>query len=68
VIGHSFGCREIVRYLSRHGSARIVRAALVAPTLPFLLKTADNPSGIDHAVVNQLTLRRSNSPAERPLH
>jgi non-heme chloroperoxidase len=54
LIGHSFGCREIVRYLSRHGSARIARAALVAPTLPFLLKTADNPSGFDHAVVDQI--------------
>jgi pimeloyl-ACP methyl ester carboxylesterase len=54
VIGHSFGCREIVRYLSRHGSARIARAALVAPTLPFLLKTADNPSGLDQAAVDQL--------------
>jgi non-heme chloroperoxidase len=54
LIGHSFGCREIVRYLSRHGKARIARVALVAPTLPFIPKTADNPSGVDRAVVDRL--------------
>ena len=40
------GCGEVVRYLTRHGSRRVARIALVAPTLPFLLKTPDNPSGI----------------------
>jgi len=46
LIGHSMGCGEVVRYLTRHGSRRVARIALVAPTLPFLLKTPDNPSGI----------------------
>jgi non-heme chloroperoxidase len=46
VIAHSMGCGEIVRYLSRHGGARVARVALLAPTTPFLLKTADNPNGI----------------------
>jgi len=41
------GCGEVVRYLTRHGSKRVARIALVAPTLPYLLKTADNPNGID---------------------
>jgi non-heme chloroperoxidase len=47
LVGHSMGCGELVRYLTRHGSKRVARIALVAPTLPFLLKTPDNPSGID---------------------
>jgi pimeloyl-ACP methyl ester carboxylesterase len=47
LIGHSMGCNEIVRYLARHGSARIARIILVAPTTPFLLKTAGNPEGVD---------------------
>jgi pimeloyl-ACP methyl ester carboxylesterase len=47
LIGHSMGCAEIVRYLSRHGAARVARIVLAAPTTPFLLKTADNPDGID---------------------
>lgn len=50
LVGHSMGCAEIVRYLSRYGTARVSRIALVAPTLPFLLKTADNPFGVDRAV------------------
>jgi pimeloyl-ACP methyl ester carboxylesterase len=46
LVGHSMGCGEVVRYLTRHGSKRVARIALVAPTLPFLLRTADNPNGI----------------------
>jgi len=34
LIGHSLGCGEIVRYLSRHGSSRTARVVLIAPTLP----------------------------------
>ena len=47
LVGHSMGGGEIVRYLSRHGSSRISRIALVASITPFLLKTADNPDGVD---------------------
>jgi non-heme chloroperoxidase len=50
LVGHSMGCGEIVRYLSRHGDARVARVVLLAPTTPFLLKTADNPAGIDPAM------------------
>jgi non-heme chloroperoxidase len=47
LVGHSMGCAEIVRYLTRHGSSRISRIVLIAPTTPCLLKTADNPDGQD---------------------
>lgn len=50
LIGHSMGCNEIVRYLSRHGSSRVSKIALVAPTTPYLLKSADDPEGIDGAM------------------
>lgn len=46
LIGHSMACGEIVRYLSRHGGARVARIVLVAPTTPCLLQSADNPHGI----------------------
>src|ERR1700735_5023086 len=40
---HSFGCAEVVRYLTRHGSARIEKIALIAPAAtPFVTRTADN--------------------------
>jgi len=46
LVGHSMGCGEITRYLSRYDGARVDRAVMVAPFLPFPLKTADNPDGI----------------------
>ena len=49
LVAHSMGCGEATRYLTRHGSGRVARIALLAPTGPFSLKTADNPDGIDAA-------------------
>jgi non-heme chloroperoxidase len=45
LVGHSMGCGEIARYLTRYGDARVARAVMAAPFLPFPLKTADNPDG-----------------------
>ena len=50
LVTHSMAGGEAVRYLSRHGSQRVARLALISATLPFLMKTADNPDGIDPAV------------------
>ena len=49
LVGHSMGAGEVVRYLARHGAARVSRVLLVAPTTPYALKTDDNPQGIDRA-------------------
>jgi non-heme chloroperoxidase len=54
LVGHAMGCGEIVRYLGRHGDSRVSRVALIAPTLPFLLKTPDNPSGVEPAVFESI--------------
>jgi non-heme chloroperoxidase len=54
LIGHSMGCGEIVRYLSRHGSSRVARAVLIGTVTPFALKTPDNPDGIDKAIFDKL--------------
>ncbi|EKS66710.1 MULTISPECIES: alpha/beta hydrolase [Caballeronia] len=47
LVGYSMGGAEAVRYLTRHGSTRVARLALIASTLPMLAKTPDNPDGID---------------------
>lgn len=52
LVGHSLGCGEIVRYLSRHGTARVSRSVLVAPQLPLLLATPDNPDGVPEAMLD----------------
>src|SRR5260370_4250584 len=54
LVGHSMGCGEIVRYLSRHGTSHISRVVFVSPTTPFSLKTADNPDGIDRSALDHL--------------
>jgi pimeloyl-ACP methyl ester carboxylesterase len=38
--GFAMGTGEVTRYLAAHGSERVRAAVLVAPLLPFLLKTA----------------------------
>jgi non-heme chloroperoxidase len=45
LVGHSIGAQESVRYLTRHGDRRVARLVLIAPALPYLLRTADNPDG-----------------------
>ncbi|MFM0325116.1 alpha/beta fold hydrolase [Caballeronia glebae] len=52
LVGYSMGGAEAVRYLTRHGSTRVARLALIASTLPMLAKTQDNPDGIDRAYVD----------------
>ena len=51
LVGQSVGCGEIVRYLSRHASNRVARVALVSTITPFILKTDDNPEGVDRATL-----------------
>jgi non-heme chloroperoxidase len=53
-VGHSMGCGEIVRYLSRHGSSRVARAVFIGTATPFALKTPDNRDGVDKAVIDKL--------------
>jgi non-heme chloroperoxidase len=47
LIGHSMGTGEVTRYLSAYGSERVSKAVLISPIPPFLLKTSDNPEGLD---------------------
>ncbi|WP_207482329.1 alpha/beta fold hydrolase [Arenibaculum pallidiluteum] len=55
LVAHSFASGEVVRYLTRHGSARIARVALIAPAaIPFLLRTDDNPIGVPEAAFAQM--------------
>ncbi len=46
LVAHSMGSGEAVRYLTRHGSGRVARLLLLAPTTPYLLHGPDNPQGV----------------------
>jgi non-heme chloroperoxidase len=48
--GFSMGTGEVTRYLGKYGSGRVRKAALLGVIQPFLLKTADNPEGVDGEV------------------
>jgi non-heme chloroperoxidase len=55
--GSGMGTGEVTRYLAVHGSERVTAAVLVAPLLPFLVKTGDNPDGFDRSVFDDMTAR-----------
>ena len=50
LVGFSMGSGEVTRYLGTYGSARVSKAALLGAIPPFLLKTDDNPEGVDQEV------------------
>ncbi|MEV0248403.1 alpha/beta hydrolase [Nocardia sp. NPDC050712] len=63
LVAHSGGGGEVVRYLTRHGADRVERVVLLAPAVPFMMQTADNPVGVPlEALENTLRLLRSDRP------
>jgi non-heme chloroperoxidase len=50
LVGYSMGGGEVVRYFSRHAGAGVIKAGFVGAAASYLLKTADNPDGVDGAV------------------
>jgi non-heme chloroperoxidase len=46
LVGHSTGGGEVARYMGRHGTRRVAKAALVSAVPPLMLQTPDNPGGI----------------------
>ncbi len=50
LVGFSMGTGELARYVSKYGSERVAKLAFLASLEPFLLKTDDNPTGVDKEV------------------
>ena len=50
LVGFSMGGGEVARYLGLYGSERVSKAVFIAAIPPFLLKTPDNPAGVDGSV------------------
>ena len=74
LIGFSAGGGEVARYIGRHGTKRVAKAALIAAVPPLMLKTAANPGGLpiegvrrDPSRLHEPTARSSTriSPAAR---
>ena len=52
--GFSMGSGEVIRYLASYGSQRVRKAALFGAIAPFLLKTDDNPEGVEGKVFTDI--------------
>ncbi len=50
LVGFSMGGGEVARYLGTYGTKRVAKAVFISSVQPFLLKTADNPEGVDSSV------------------
>src|ERR1700738_1255907 len=50
LVGFSMGGGEVARYLGKYGSKGVSKAVFISSVPPFLLKTPDNPEGVDNSV------------------
>ena len=54
LVGHSAGGGDITRYIGRHGTSRVAKAALVDAIPPLMLKTDANPDGVPIEVFDEI--------------
>ena len=54
LVGFSMGGGEVARYLGKYGSGRVKRAVFIAAITPCLLKSVDNPAGVDGSVFEDI--------------
>jgi pimeloyl-ACP methyl ester carboxylesterase len=53
LVGHSMAPGECIRYLTRHGGARVARLVMIGTLTPALKRTPDNPGGAEPAYFEQ---------------
>jgi non-heme chloroperoxidase len=56
LIGFSAGGGEVARYIGRHGTKRVAKAALISAVPPLMLKTSSNPGGLPIEVFDKIRL------------
>lgn len=54
LVGFSMGGGEVVRYISTNGDEKISKIVLLGSVTPFMLKTDDNPDGLDQSVFDEM--------------
>jgi non-heme chloroperoxidase len=63
LVGFSMGTGEVTRYIGKYGARRVRKAVLIGTLGPYLVKTADNPEGVDRSVFEGL---KAAIKADRP--
>jgi non-heme chloroperoxidase len=54
LVGHSTGGGEVTRYIGRHGTGRVVKAALISAVPPIMVKSDANPEGLPIEVFDRM--------------
>ena len=54
LVGFSMGGGEVARYMSRHQGARVSKVVFISAVTPYLLKTEDNPDGVDKSTFDEM--------------
>jgi non-heme chloroperoxidase len=54
LVGFSMGGGEVARYMSRHNGARVGKVVFVSSVTPYMLKTDNNPTGVDKATFDDM--------------
>lgn len=54
LVGFSMGTGEVTRYIGKYGTDNVKKAGLLGSIPPYLLKTSDNPEGVDKEGFNQI--------------
>ena len=54
LVGHSTGGGEVTRYIGRHGTGRVAKAALISAVPPIMVKSDANPEGLPIEVFDRM--------------
>jgi len=64
LVGFSMGSGEVTRYIGKYGTKRVRKAVLIGTLGPYLVKTPDNPEGVDAKVFEDIKAAlRADRPA-----
>lgn len=64
LVGFSMGSGEVTRYIGTYGTKRVRKAVLIGTLGPYLVKTSDNPEGVDAKVFEDIKAAlRADRPA-----
>jgi non-heme chloroperoxidase len=54
LVGFSMGGGEVVRYFSLYDGERVSKAVLIGSVTPFMLKTGNNPAGLEESIFAEM--------------
>src|ERR1700738_1125630 len=54
LVGFSMGGGEVARYIGKYGSKGVSKAVIISSVVPYLLKSGDNPEGLDASVFEDI--------------